>query len=295
MSTTMHDSVTPTDIPKDAAMVAGYVTGRYAWPESGWARFPHARKVEIATQARFNTGDVLDVEKGDATPEQAPGWVRMRRAAGVARPSLYCSAADVPALRRAMGNDVTWDLWVARYTGRVPGPADFARYGSNCVAIQYANANTSGGHFDLSLVIDDGWPHRAHPTPPPPPMPGDDTVQRFYKIRDEAHPDKPAPSPKGDGIFTTADAIEAKFVNEAAWVHFKNLGWWDETHVELIPETAHAWLVSDATAAAVAGLADQIKAALASASDGGTGQLSAETIDKIAAVILDAEAKRLEG
>lgn len=121
----------------------------------------------------------------------------------------------------------------------------------------------------------------------------DEMKQRFYKIRDEADPSKQHPT-KGDAIWTTADGVEAKFVNEAAWVHFRNLGWWDETKLELIPESAHNWLVSDATATTVAGLSDQIKAALASDADGGTGQITAETIDRIASAILDAQAARLK-
>lgn len=147
----MYDSITAADIPANAAIVAGYVSGRYKWSNADWARFPHAVKVRIATQANVNDGHVLDVEPGDATPAQAPGWVHMRRLAGVV-PTVYCSASTWDAVRNAFRSaNVPEPLyWIARYDNR---PELMA----GAIAKQYINPPTSGGHYDLSIVAD-YWP-----------------------------------------------------------------------------------------------------------------------------------------
>lgn len=148
----MYDSITPTAIPTTAAMVAGYVDGLYAWSAAGWARFPHAVHVPIACFASTNAGVVLDVETGDATPAQAPGWVQRRRAAGV-DPTVYCNLSLWPAVRRAFDTAQVPQphYWIAHYgAGPVIPPG--------AVAVQYADpAAGSGGNWDLSAVAD-YWP-----------------------------------------------------------------------------------------------------------------------------------------
>lgn len=148
---TMYDSVTPTDIPTSAQMVAGYISGTYRWPQSGWDRFPNAVHVKIATRADVNDGHVLDVEPGDATPAQAPGWVRMRRAAGV-DPTVYTSLSEWASVRQAFAAAGVPEphYWIAHYNGDRTIPA-------GAVAIQYADPPSSGGHYDLSAVAD-YWP-----------------------------------------------------------------------------------------------------------------------------------------
>lgn len=143
------------DFP-NAAMVAGYLTGQYAWTAAEWALFPRAQHVTIATTASANAGDVLDVETGDATPQQTEGWIAMRKQAGLFRPSVYCSLAIVPAVRLGTGKWVLgrdYDLWVADWDGTTLPVYPLA------VAKQYASAAS----YDVSVVFDDGWPHRAIP------------------------------------------------------------------------------------------------------------------------------------
>jgi hypothetical protein len=144
----MYDSVTPGNIPQDAAMVAGYGSGPYTWPASAWARFPAARRVVIVVSAGVNAGNVLDVEQGDATPAQAPGWCVMRRAAGSV-PSVYCNASTWPAVRAACAAAKVPEppYWVAAYPGA--GPVIPA----GAIAHQYEDA----GPYDLSVVAD-FWP-----------------------------------------------------------------------------------------------------------------------------------------
>lgn len=160
MPRTMYDSITPGDIPLTAAVVLGYVNGTFEWSAAGWARFPHAVKVRCATRATVNDGHVLDVEKGDATAEQAPGWVQMRRRAGLATPTVYCSASAWPSVRAAFAAaGVAAPLYlIAHYDGDPTIPA-------GAIGKQYRDPPGSGGHWDLSVVADH-WPG-VDPTPAP--------------------------------------------------------------------------------------------------------------------------------
>lgn len=152
MTRTMYDAVTPSAIPTDATLVAGYVDGAYAWSNADWARFPQSVKVRIAVFPHTNDGHVLDVEQGDATPAQAPGWVAMRRAAGV-DPTIYCSesawSSVIAAFDAAGIAHPHW--WVAAY------PGGGAVIPAGAVAHQYADPPGSGGNFDISVVAD-YWP-----------------------------------------------------------------------------------------------------------------------------------------
>lgn len=158
---TMYDSVTPSAIPTNAALVAGYVDGAYAWSAANWARFPNSVKVRIAVFPRTNDGHVLDVEQGDATPAQAPGWVTMRRAAGV-DPSIYCDASTWPSVVSAFASAgvAAPHYWIAHYDGSAALPA-------GAVAKQYNDPPASGGNYDISVVAD-YWPG-VDPSPGPAP------------------------------------------------------------------------------------------------------------------------------
>jgi hypothetical protein len=147
----------------NAAKVAGYLNGTFAWSQADWDLFPHADHVTISITAGANAGDVLDVETGDATPGQTAGWIAMRKAAGLYRPTVYCSLDVIPAVRVGTGRYILgkdYDIWAADYTGvphEVPG----------CAATQYE----STANYDVSVVYDTAWPHRKAPTPPPAPGP----------------------------------------------------------------------------------------------------------------------------
>lgn len=179
MVRTMYDSVTPAAIPRSAALVAGYLApSRYAWSATDWNRFPAStRKIRISISARVNDGHVLDVEPGDATPEQAPGWCVMRRKSGLQYPVVYCNLSTWDRVRNAfIAENVPQPLyWIARYDNRpmmIPG----------AIAKQYADPNThGGGHYDLSVVAD-YWPGidptPAVPTKPVPTKPEEEMTGR---------------------------------------------------------------------------------------------------------------------
>lgn len=167
----MYDSVTPSRIPADAALVAGYIEGPYAWPAAWWSAFPHARKVQIATVARTPQGVVLDVEAGDSTPDLAPGWVAARRAAGV-DPTVYCSMSAWPAVRAAFKLHAVAEphYWIADYDRIAVIPA-------GAVAKQYINEQPIG--CDTSIVAD-YWPG-VDPAPFTP-SPGDSPLLYLFIV-----------------------------------------------------------------------------------------------------------------
>lgn len=152
----MYDSTTAADIPSSAVAVAGYIDGAYKWSDEDWARFPVAKKVRIACFPTTNDGDVLDCEPGDAKPEQCAGWIRMRQAAGLTVPTIYCMPSEVAAVKAACAG-LTYDLWVAdpAPAGIKPGTPHLY---PGSMATQYAwPAYNSGGHWDLSLCKPE-WP-----------------------------------------------------------------------------------------------------------------------------------------
>lgn len=149
MTALMGDGVTPGNVPRGLFAVAGYVDGPFAWPASAWLRFPGSRLVRIATMAGTDDGDVLDVENGDATPQQAPAWVAMRRRAG-RTPAVYCNQSTWPAVLDAFAAAGVDDPLSWRADWNVPTPHLLA----GTVATQYAHDLAPG--YDLSQV-DPAW------------------------------------------------------------------------------------------------------------------------------------------
>lgn len=164
MTRRMFDAVSPGALPRSAVLVAGYDDGLYNNVAKIRAQFPHALLVDITVSSRHNWGHVLDVETGDATAAEAPGWVLMRRAAGV-DPSVYCNSSTWPSVRAAFraAGVAEPHYWIARYDGDPTIPA-------GAVAKQYLN--TPG--WDESSVAD-YWPG-VDPAPTSTPTPPEDIV-----------------------------------------------------------------------------------------------------------------------
>jgi nucleoid-associated protein YgaU len=157
MTRTMYDTVDAHSAPAGAGLLAGYVNGKYANMDALRKRYPHALLVGIAVTADHDGGVVLDVERGDATPAEAPGWVTMRRHDGV-DPTVYCSASIWPQVRAAFHVEHVAEphYWIAQWDDRAVLPA-------GAVAKQYIN--TPG--YDVSVVAA-YWPGvDPHPGPPP--------------------------------------------------------------------------------------------------------------------------------
>ena len=100
MTLRMADSVTPANLPlKGYDAYAGYTSGLFP-------TFPVLREMlaglgvhllSIAIDAAHDA-DCLDVENGDATNAQAPGWVMRQQKRGEQRPVVYTSASNAAAL-----------------------------------------------------------------------------------------------------------------------------------------------------------------------------------------------------
>jgi hypothetical protein len=153
----MYDAVDATKIPANAQVAAGYVDGLYKWSDLWWERFSAATTlVRIAVFAQTNDGDFLDVERGNANPEQAPAWVTMRRNAGHRAPAVYMNIATWPQVRHAFATQkVAEPLYiVASWDGVATIPPIAGAFGK-----QYLNDEAAG--YDLS-VIGDIWPGVDH-------------------------------------------------------------------------------------------------------------------------------------
>lgn len=164
------DAATIYRLHPDAAKVAYYINGPYAWPQADIDLFPNADHATISITAKVNAGDVLDVENGDATPGQTAGWIAMRKAAGLYRPTIYCSLDTVPAVRAGTGSYILnkdYDIWVADYNGTPAAPAVPGLPPGTYAAKQYKPE----GDEDVSIVYDPGWPHREAPGAAPATLP----------------------------------------------------------------------------------------------------------------------------
>jgi hypothetical protein len=152
----------------DAEMVAGYINGDFEWSPRDWNLFPHAVHVTISITANADAGDVLDVESGDATVEQAAGWITKRKASGYHQPTIYCNLSTLPAVREATGDlilGVDWACWVADFTNEPHQVTAPGTPKATCAATQFKSTDA----FDVSSVFDDEWPRRTAPAKPNPP------------------------------------------------------------------------------------------------------------------------------
>ncbi|MCT9007095.1 hypothetical protein [Streptomyces rhizosphaerihabitans] len=148
MTRIMYDAVTPSNIPATATMVAGYTDGRYANMSQLKARFPHATVVSIAVH-HTTAAQVLDVERGDATPPEAVLWCTHTMASTSNKElTVYCNSSTWPQVRAAFraARVTEPNYWIAQYDNKPHIP-------DSAVAKQYA----SNKGFDTSAVVGH-WP-----------------------------------------------------------------------------------------------------------------------------------------
>ncbi|WP_162890286.1 hypothetical protein [Streptomyces olivoreticuli] len=144
----MYDAVTPSNIPGDATMIAGYADGLFANIPEIKHRFPQATVVSIAVRPT-TPAQVLDVEPGDATPADAVEWCTKTMASTSNKElTVYCSSSAWPSVRSAFQSAHVTEpnYWIAHYDGDPSIP-------SGAVAKQYASNND----FDTSVVTGN-WP-----------------------------------------------------------------------------------------------------------------------------------------
>ena len=148
----MYDGVDADTVPAGAALYAGYVDGQWQSYQPLVAKFPGARHVAICVSP-LDDGQVLDVEQGDASPDQAPEWVERQRARGYPYPAVYCNQENSWAsVRAAFAEQVVGEplYWLANYVG---DPAQVPQLPDGAIALQFYDY----GGYDASVVAD-YWP-----------------------------------------------------------------------------------------------------------------------------------------
>lgn len=179
----MFDSIEPDQLPSGAGYAyAGYTSGR--WPDYGAikARFPHASVLSIAVNAAHDA-DCLDIETGDATPAQAPGWYGRQRKRGITRPCLYASASVmqagiVPLVRAGTIPRTAVRLWSAHYTkvAHICGPRSCGQVSIDMDGTQWTD-RALGRNLDQSLLLPGFFGASSGPGPEPVPPAKQATAQ----------------------------------------------------------------------------------------------------------------------
>ena len=142
---TMYDAVTLGNIPHNAEAVAAYNDGDFSDYDQALKLFPHAKVASITVTAARD-GHILDVENGDATPQQAPVWVRRQHVRGLKMPIVYIELSRLGELFTAMAragiHRSEYLVWCAHYT-------DIPHIEAGCDATQYSGGVTAP--YDISL------------------------------------------------------------------------------------------------------------------------------------------------
>jgi len=158
---TMYDAIHVSALPDGADAYAGYVQGK-------WPTFAELRRrflgsgAQLLSIAVFASGDAdcLDIEAGDATNAQAPGWVQRQQARGAQRPCLYTSAGNMDALVTTLGgagiSRAEVRLWSAHYgQGKhICGPGSCGLTSHACDGTQWTDA-ALGRSLDESILLSD--------------------------------------------------------------------------------------------------------------------------------------------
>jgi hypothetical protein len=195
MSTvTVYDSIEANQIPAFAQAAAGYAAGggnRFPDFNAIVARFPHLAAVGRLLSYAVNTqvkAHILDMEAGDANPDQFPAWHAEMVHAGVWNPGGYASRdtwdrfleriverAGIRDMRRVIADwtghpHIPPGYHMCQWTNRGPGGLN----DDICLAIvekMFPPVNHPGiraphGDFHSALVYDAGNGHwTVHPTP----------------------------------------------------------------------------------------------------------------------------------
>jgi hypothetical protein len=155
----MYDSTTADDCPPGADLYAGYISGTWLTYDRLLQLYGSSKMVSVSVTAA-QAAEVLDIESGDATPDQAPSWWQRSRQADVERPCCYCNQSTEPAVDEALhaaGVPTTQAcFWIATLDGTIV--QGVTPHGYPIVACQNQGQAQTGGHYDSSVVFDDSWP-----------------------------------------------------------------------------------------------------------------------------------------
>jgi hypothetical protein len=163
----MFDSVSP-DIPEHVTAKAGYVAGNFPTWNEAWFK---AIKAKYALSIAIHLGedaDMLDIETGDAQDDDAPQFVRDRKAAG-RKAVFYRQASAVMGLigvLNRLGFIFGQDYYIvsAHYTGapHVCGPQCGFGIDRTMHGTQWTD-HANGLNLDESLVSTEIFQVAIHP------------------------------------------------------------------------------------------------------------------------------------
>jgi len=156
---TMYDSTDVGALPHGADAYAGYVEGLFPTFAALQRRFA-ASGAHLLSIAVFASGDAecLDIEPGDATSAQAPGWVKRQLARGAHRPCLYTSVSNMDALVTGITgagiSRAAVRLWSAHYgQGKhICGPGTCGLTRHACDGTQWTDS-ALGRNLDESILL----------------------------------------------------------------------------------------------------------------------------------------------
>jgi hypothetical protein len=117
----LYDSVTPSAIPSSSQAVAVYANGNYAATPGQVGK--RGLTLWIDTNGSNTHADVLDVEPGDATPDQAAAWVQQKlNAKPNSTAIIYTMRSQWGAVHDAVSHLAWWmpshtKYWIADPTG----------------------------------------------------------------------------------------------------------------------------------------------------------------------------------
>lgn len=218
------------------SLTAGYANGtRHASSqESG------PTDVQIDVNGSAPGADVLDIENGDATPQQAVPWVHGHNAhGGTTFPAiLYVNRSNravVEGLLTANGlvvdRDYKW--WVSTLDGSVTVP------GPGVLAVQAWNASNFPRNIDLSIVYDDSW--KAGSAPVPLPANTEDEMFTFSLPTNSTGGRFALTLPVGRACQVTLSTDGEATLTEYGWVSPSGGNGFSETNVALHDQGAHAF------------------------------------------------------
>jgi hypothetical protein len=154
---TMWDDIVVAKMPAGGAYAyAGYVNGLWpTFPELK-AKFPGHHLLDITVFASENA-TCLDIERGDASINDAPAWVARQALRGVYRPVLYTEASNMAKLERTMTAAhiprIGYRLWIAHYNGYHLCSPKTCGYGLTQANGTQWTQNAMGVSLDQSVML----------------------------------------------------------------------------------------------------------------------------------------------
>lgn len=165
---TGYDTVTPSEFRRliaapgnELVALLGYDDGAFNDFAQIVSEYPKCRHASYTVTAAVD-GDILDIERGDASPADFPGWCHRHHNIRLDRPAGYCSASQIDAVvnaAAAAGLRRSEYLIVSAHYTRQPhicGPKTCGFPQAN--ATQWNDVGPHGENVDRLLFDDGFWP-----------------------------------------------------------------------------------------------------------------------------------------